>query len=93
MSFFVYIIQNPEGILYIGHTSNISLRMERHNQGKARWTRSRGPWSLVYSERFLSRSEAMAKESGLKALKSKEALHRLIAQWQSPDLSGLTGGS
>ena len=80
MPFFVYILLNPEGRFYIGQTADVKLRLKRHNSGQVRWTKSRGPWEVVYSEEYPTRLEAMAKEKGLKALKSKEALRRLVAQ-------------
>ena len=80
MSFFVYILENSEGRFYIGQTSDLALRLEHHNSGQVRWTKSRGPWELAYSEEYSTRQEAMAREKGLKALKSNEALRRLVAQ-------------
>jgi putative endonuclease len=80
MPFFVYVLQNSDGRFYIGQTSDVELRLQRHNEGRVFWTKGRGPWGLVYSEEFGTRSEAMAKEKGLKALKSKEELRKLIAQ-------------
>ncbi len=80
MTFFVYILRNPQGRYYIGQTSNLSLRIQRHNEGKVFWTKSRGPWEIVYSQSFQTRSEAMTEEKRLKALKSTSALEKLIAQ-------------
>ena len=80
MTFFVYILRNPQGRYYIGQTSNLSLRIQRHNEGKVFWTKSRGPWEIVYSQSLQTRSEAMTEEKRLKALKSTSALEKLIAQ-------------
>ena len=80
MPYFVYILRNPEGRFYIGQSSNLALRLERHNGGDVTWTKSRGPWELAYSEEYATRQEAMAREKALKGLKSKAALRRLIAQ-------------
>ncbi len=78
--YFVYIIRNSEGRYYIGQTSDVALRLQRHNNGAVFWTKSRGPWELVYTQGFETRSEAMAEERRLKALKSKEALANLVTQ-------------
>ena len=80
MSFFVYILRNSTDRFYIGHTSDLELRLRRHNEGKVRWTKSHGPWRVAYSEEFWTRAQAMAREKGLKSLKSKEAFRRLTAQ-------------
>ena len=79
MSFSVYILRNPQGRLYIGQTSDVTLRLRRHNQNTVFSTKDRGPWTLVYSKEFPTRSEAMAQERKLKALKSNKALLALVA--------------
>ncbi len=80
MVYSVYILRNTEGRLYIGQTSNMELRLRRHNEGKVFWTKSRGPWLLIHSEGFSTRSAAMTHKRRLKALKSKKALLDYIAQ-------------
>ena len=80
MPFFVYILQNDKGRFYISQTSDIVERLERHNKGKVFWTSSRGPWEMVCSQQFETRSEAMAEERRLKQLKSRKALEAYIAQ-------------
>jgi len=80
MSFYVYILRNLEGRHYIGQTSDLTLRLQRHNDGKVFWTKSRGPWKVVYSQAFQTRSEAIAEEKRLKALKSSFELEKIIAQ-------------
>lgn len=79
MTYFVYILRSSEGRYYIGQTSNLEQRLRRHNKGFVLWTKSRGPWELVYSEGFRTRSEAMAEERRLKRLKSKKKLERIVA--------------
>ena len=78
--YFVYVLRNSEGRYYIGQTSNVALRLQRHNNGTVLWTKNRGPWELVYIQRFETRSEAMGEERRLKGLKSKAALAKLVAQ-------------
>ena len=80
MSYFTYILENPEGRFYIGQTSDLELRLKRHNEGRVFWTKSRGPWSLAYWSEFSARSEAMAREKALEALRSKRSLRELVAQ-------------
>ena len=80
MVYSVYILRNTEGRLYIGQTSNMELRLRQHNEGKAFWTKGRGPWQLIHSENFTTRSAAMTQERRLKALKSKRTLLDYIAQ-------------
>jgi len=66
MSYFVYIIRSETtGKRYIGQTSDLKARLDRHNSkfGKNRYTRKQeGPWTLVYSEELGTRSAAMRRE-------------------------------
>jgi hypothetical protein len=64
------------------HRSNLQpgASFSRHNEGKAFWTKGRGPWQLIHSENFATRSAAMTQERRLKALKSKKTLLDYIAQ-------------
>jgi putative endonuclease len=72
-SFFVYILQNPEGRFYIGQTSNLVVRVQDHNRTdcfEGKFTRKNGPWKLVWRESHPSRASAMAREKQIKAMKS-----------------------
>jgi putative endonuclease len=64
MSYFVYIIQSKkDDRFYIGSTNNLTERIERHNQGRSRYTKGRGPWKLVYREEHIDRSSAVKREN------------------------------
>jgi putative endonuclease len=80
MAFFIYILRNSTGRYYIGQTSDLSQRLQRHNEGKVFWTKNRSPWEIIYSQSFQTRSEAMLEEKRLKSLKSKTAIDKLISQ-------------
>ena len=75
----LYILHNP--ILdryYIGQTSDIKKRVERHNKGYVKSTKGYRPWILVYQEKYEARSEVMAREQYLKSLKSKAKIKELV---------------
>ncbi|HCX14210.1 MAG TPA: hypothetical protein DGZ24_02705 [Rhodospirillaceae bacterium] len=65
MKAFVYILgsQNKHGYrTYVGWTNDLDRRLSRHNSGSgARSTRGRA-WTLLYAERYMTRSEAMSRE-------------------------------
>jgi len=66
----VYIICCNDNTYYTGITTDIFRRMEEHNSPKkgARYTRSRRPVELVYSEKAASRSIATRRECQIKKL-------------------------
>jgi predicted GIY-YIG superfamily endonuclease len=66
---FVYIVECADGTLYTGITNDLERRVGEHNEGTgARYTRSRRPVVLRYSERQPDRSHASVREHRIKAL-------------------------
>ena len=79
--FTVYVPRSTStGRLYIGQTADLQKRLREHNEGIARYTRNRGPWRIVHSEKFASRSAAMARERQLKSGKGREWLSAVVEQ-------------
>jgi putative endonuclease len=77
--FFVYVLQSyKDKKFYIGQTQNLTARLERHNAGRVPATKQRTPLSLIYSEQFQTRGEAMQRERFLKSLKGNEIFKRII---------------
>ncbi|MDD3787102.1 MAG: GIY-YIG nuclease family protein [Petrimonas sp.] len=75
----MYILQSEKtGKFYIGSTGNLEDRLLRHNSGRSKSTKADLPWKLLYTETFLSRSEAMRRESEIKRWKSHEKIVRLV---------------
>jgi putative endonuclease len=66
----VYMVRCSDGTLYAGITNDLKKRIEAHNSGKdgARYTRSRRPVNLVYSEQVESKSAAAKLEYQIKKL-------------------------
>lgn len=65
--FFVYMVRCADGTLYTGFARDPHARVQVHNSGKgAKYTRSRLPVSLVYSEQCESLSAALKRERQLK---------------------------
>ena len=79
MAYSVYIIQSEtDGSYYVGSTSNVNLRVQRHNEGWSRSTKSKGPWKLVYSKEFTAKLHALGREREIKRMKSKTYIERLV---------------
>lgn len=75
-----YILRCADGTLYSGWTNDLEARLITHNQGKGgKYTRSRLPVRLAYSEEFETKEEAMSREWHLKRLSRAQKL-RLIDQ-------------
>jgi len=70
----VYMVHCCDETLYTGITNDLEKRIEAHNSGKdgARYTRSRRPVTLVYSERAGSKAEAASLEYRIKKLTRAE---------------------
>ena len=66
----MYIVRCSDGTLYTGIARDVRRRITEHNSadGGSRYTRSRRPVELVYSERLSSRSEALKREYAVKRL-------------------------
>ena len=80
-SWFVYIVRCRDGSLYTGISNDVARRLTAHNRGTgARYTRSRGPVTLVHLERRRSRSAALRREAAIKALGRADKLALLIDQ-------------
>ena len=74
---FVYIVRCADGTLYTGYAKDVASRVDMHNAGKgAKYTRSRLPVALVFTEACESASAALSRERQLKAFTKakKEAL-------------------
>ena len=63
--YYVYVLREEKGKLYIGYSSNLRRRIEEHGAGKVRYTRG-GKWELVYYEAYKSSKDARKREKKLK---------------------------
>ena len=77
MGYFVYIMQNPQGIRYKGVTQCPAARLHRHNSGTSRYTKGKGPWHFVFIREFPSKTAALVEERRIKRL-NPDALQRLV---------------
>ena len=76
---FVYIVRCRDGSLYTGYARDPRARARAHNAGKgAKYTASRLPVRLVYSEECATLSAALKREYELKQWprRKKQALVR-----------------
>ena len=83
MTFWAYLLRCADGTYYAGHTDDLDRRMAEHESGTlAGYTQSRLPVSLVWSDSFPLREEALAFELQVKGWSrvKKEAL--IAGDWK-----------
>lgn len=74
--YFVYIVECSDKTLYVGSTNDIAKRIHAHNHLKsgARYTKSRRPVTLKYSQKFRTLSKALSVEARFKRYSRAEKL-------------------
>ncbi len=73
--YYVYVLKAPvSGRLYTGYTSDLRKRLAEHNAKKSSYTKSRGPYELIYYEACLHSSDAKMREKYLKSGMGKRYL-------------------
>jgi putative endonuclease len=80
--FYVYVIRSQTvGKIYVGHTQDLEKRLSEHNNpncfSSKFMKRIPGPWVLVHSEVYSTRSEAFQRERWLKTGHGREYLRKL----------------
>lgn len=74
--YYIYILECSDNTFYTGITTDINRRILEHNSCKlwAKYTFSRRPVKLVYSEELENRSLATKRELEIKKLTKKQKL-------------------
>lgn len=76
----VYILRCGDGTLYTGVSTDVAARLEAHRSGKgAKYTKSRLPLELAYTEDCADKVTAFRREWQIKHLTREEKL-RLIGE-------------
>jgi putative endonuclease len=71
--YWVCVLENAHGRLYVGSTDDLSRRVTEHNSPEkvgSKYTHKHGPWRLVWSEEHQTRSSAVRREKAIKRMKS-----------------------
>jgi predicted GIY-YIG superfamily endonuclease len=77
MPHFVYVLRCSDGSFYVGHTTDVAERVERHNSRRGpAYTAARLPVELMYSQELPSMEAAVQREAQFKrwTRAKKEAL-------------------
>ncbi|MEY3678369.1 MAG: hypothetical protein RI924_510 [Bacteroidota bacterium] len=76
----VYILFSPSrNRYYIGSSSQLAQRIQKHNTQHAGFTGGSGDWVLKFAESFQTKEEALQREKQIKKWKSRVLIEKLIA--------------
>ena len=82
----VYMLRCGDGTLYTGWTNDLAKRLKTHAAGKGgKYTRSRLPVELVYTETVATAREARSREWHIKRLSRAEKLRLLEEDTHAQD--------
>lgn len=81
MFFYVYLLENKTGNLYIGSTHDLVRRIKEHNLGLNKSTKPYKPWKIIYYEACLHKEDAKRREAYLKTNQGGRLLKRRIKEY------------
>jgi predicted GIY-YIG superfamily endonuclease len=84
--FVVYILVNPQGGFYIGHSDDVARRLSEHNDSERglSYTHKNGPWELVWTEPYPDRASAINREKQIKRMKSARWIRKNLLSGRVP---------
>ena len=88
----IYILKSKiKNHFYVGHTNNLEKRLNSHNRGRVKSTKSCKPWKIIYTENFGNKHDAFKREKQIKSYKGGEAFKKLINNFQNRAEGCLSG--
>ena len=76
---FVYVLHSEaRQRYYIGSTGDLDRRLVQDNSSRIGYTKVGRPWRLVYSEGYVTKTEALKRERYLKRMKSARFVEDLL---------------
>ena len=73
--YFIYILRSAkDNGYYFGHTADLNKRLQEHNKGTVRSTKSRIPFTIQYYEAVETESEAFKREMFFKSFEGRKWL-------------------
>ena len=80
--FYTYVLQSLNDMkFYVGYTTDLKLRLEKHTKGFVESIRDRRPMKLVYYEACLSQADAPKREKYFKTYHGKMFLKRRLKSY------------
>ena len=82
MFYYTYILKSLKNdSLYIGYSSDLRKRFERHNKGLNKATNPFIPYVLIHYEAFLNRVDAKRREVYLKSGWGQKSIQKLLERY------------
>ena len=82
--FYTYILKSQKsGRWYTGSTNDLRKRLKQHNENRSTYTKSKGPWDLIYYEACLSEEDSRSREKYLKSGMGKRYLKNRLRRFLS----------
>ena len=77
---YVYVLKSlRNGKRYVGSTDLLpEERLKKHNHGSNRFTKGNGPFALIYTENYFSKTEARKREIFLKSGIGRSYLDKIL---------------
>jgi tRNA/rRNA methyltransferase len=83
MTFHTYMLHCSDGSYYLGHTDNLEQRIAQHQSGEIPgYTQSRRPVTLVWSQDFGTRDEALSAEQQVKGWSRRKKEGLIAGDWE-----------
>lgn len=78
---YVYLLHCADGKLYTGYSPNLKKRIEKHQKGFVRSTKSRKPTKLIHYEAFIDEKDAKQRELYLKGGNGKKEIETMLQNY------------
>lgn len=82
MFYYVYVLQSMKNKnLYIGYTTDLKARLNKHNAGLNLSTKPYLPWQLIHYEAYRNEKDAKRREGYLKTSQGSRLLKRMLKEY------------
>ena len=77
--YYVYILQSQKDLnYYTGLAKDLERRLQEHNSGQTKATKSRRPFKIVYTEKFETLEQAREREKFFKTGSGREFRNEIL---------------
>ncbi len=79
--YYVYVLKSQlDGKLYVGYTTSLEKRLQKHQYGEVLSTSPRRPLELIFYEGYKNMEDAKRREIYLKTSKGKSSLRMMLQE-------------